>query len=203
MRRRITYANVAATLALVLSMTGGALAAKHYLINSTKQINPKVLKKLKGAAGKKGAAGAAGAPGKEGAPGKNGLNGERGPSHAYSVNSGTSVLEFPTTASAPLQVSALALPAGDYAITGKVLVNNNSGVADVSCELLAGGSVADPGFEVITLAEAAPGDRGDIVLTGTAALASAGAAEMICKSSSKSGNYLGRSITAVQVGGIG
>ena len=39
-RTRLTYANVAATLALVFSMTGGALAAKHYLINSTRQINP-------------------------------------------------------------------------------------------------------------------------------------------------------------------
>src|SRR6202043_2254580 len=46
MRRRFSYANVAATLALVFSMSGGALAAKHYLINSTKQINPKVLKAI-------------------------------------------------------------------------------------------------------------------------------------------------------------
>lgn len=46
MRHRLSYANVAATLALVFSMSGGALAATHYLINSTKQINPKVLKKL-------------------------------------------------------------------------------------------------------------------------------------------------------------
>jgi hypothetical protein len=44
MRRRLTYANVAATLALVFSMSGGALAASHYLIKSTKQISPKVLK---------------------------------------------------------------------------------------------------------------------------------------------------------------
>jgi hypothetical protein len=32
-------------------MSGGALAAKRYLINSTKQINPKVLKALKGNVG--------------------------------------------------------------------------------------------------------------------------------------------------------
>jgi hypothetical protein len=49
MRRHLTYANVAATLALVFSMSGGALAAKHYLIDSTKQINPKVLKSLSAA----------------------------------------------------------------------------------------------------------------------------------------------------------
>ena len=43
MRRHLSYANVATTLALGLAMSGGALAAGHYLINSSKQINPKVL----------------------------------------------------------------------------------------------------------------------------------------------------------------
>jgi hypothetical protein len=94
MRRRISYANVAATLALVFSMSGGALAASHYLINSTKQINPKVLKKLKGAtgpagaagltsaAGANGAAGATGKEGKEGSAGKEGKEGKTGPAGA-------------------------------------------------------------------------------------------------------------------------
>src|SRR5439155_26711594 len=44
MSRRLNYANVTATLALFFAMSGGALAAHHYLLNSTKQINPKVLK---------------------------------------------------------------------------------------------------------------------------------------------------------------
>jgi hypothetical protein len=44
MRRHINYANVVATLALVFAMSGGALAAKHYLVSSPKQISPKVLK---------------------------------------------------------------------------------------------------------------------------------------------------------------
>ena len=35
-RKRLTYANVAMTLALVFAMTGGAFAAKHYVITSTK-----------------------------------------------------------------------------------------------------------------------------------------------------------------------
>ena len=62
-RRHFSYANVVATLALLFAMSGGALAAKHYLINSTKQINPKVLKKLKGNAGSRGRSGAPGAAG--------------------------------------------------------------------------------------------------------------------------------------------
>lgn len=75
---RITYANVAATLALVFSMTGGALAAKHYLINSTKQINPKVIKALKGKAGSAGPIGPAGPQGVPGPQGPQGLTGKEG-----------------------------------------------------------------------------------------------------------------------------
>ena len=59
-QKRLTYANVVATLALVFAMGGSAVAAKHYLVNSTKQINPKVLKKLKGHNGKTGPTGPAG-----------------------------------------------------------------------------------------------------------------------------------------------
>jgi len=77
-RRHLNYANVTATLALVLAMSGGALAAKHYLINSTKQISPKVLKALRGKAGKAGPTGNAGATGKEGPAGKDGRDGAPG-----------------------------------------------------------------------------------------------------------------------------
>jgi Collagen triple helix repeat (20 copies) len=76
--KRLTYANVAATLALVFSMSGGALAANHYLITSTKQISPKVIKALKGKTGKAGPAGPQGIPGKEGATGKEGTTGKEG-----------------------------------------------------------------------------------------------------------------------------
>ena len=85
---RLSYANVVATLALVLAMSGGALAAQRYLITSTSQISPKVLKTLtgkpgaKGTPGRAGATGAPGAPGLNGtpgAPGANGSNGAQGP----------------------------------------------------------------------------------------------------------------------------
>jgi hypothetical protein len=49
-RKHLSYANVVATIALVFAMSGSALAAKHYLITSTNQISPKVLKKLAGKA---------------------------------------------------------------------------------------------------------------------------------------------------------
>lgn len=65
-------------LALVLAMTGGALAAKKYVITSTKQISPSVLKKLTGAPGAQGPSGLQGAPGSPGSAGKDGTNGTNG-----------------------------------------------------------------------------------------------------------------------------
>lgn len=120
-RRVLTYANVAATLALVFSMTGGALAAKHYLINSTGQINPKVLRKLRGATG------APGAPGKNGEAGKNGETGKEGPqgpgAHSFSVTvpaeSGESTI---TTTNNGLSVIGFCAP-----FWGRILLVTSSG----------------------------------------------------------------------------
>lgn len=75
LKPKLTYANVAATLALVFSMTGSAIAAHHYLITSTKQVSPKVITALKGKNGKNGATGKEGPPGKEGKEGKEGKAG--------------------------------------------------------------------------------------------------------------------------------
>ena len=78
LRRHATYANVLSTFALVFAMSGGALAASHYLITSTKQISPKVLKSLKGANGQNGTPGAQGAQGPAGPAGAGGAKGEPG-----------------------------------------------------------------------------------------------------------------------------
>jgi hypothetical protein len=90
MGRRLTYGNIAMTLALLFAMSGGAYAASKYVITSTKQISPKVLNTLKGQNGKTGATGSAGAvgpvgpagpigpAGKDGAAGANGSNGTNG-----------------------------------------------------------------------------------------------------------------------------
>jgi hypothetical protein len=77
-RLPVSPTTVIATLALVFAMTGGAYAANHFLITSTKQISPKVLKSLKGANGKNGAAGPAGPAGAAGA-GTGGPAGPQGP----------------------------------------------------------------------------------------------------------------------------
>jgi hypothetical protein len=75
---RLSYANVTATIALVLSMSGGAVAASHYLINSTKQINPRVLKRLRGGTGPRGPVGPPG-PAAAVPPGAAGAMGGIGP----------------------------------------------------------------------------------------------------------------------------
>ena len=72
--RHLTYANVVATLALVFALSGSAMAAKHYLITSTKQIMPSVLKKLHGAKGARGPAGPSGLQGPAGAAGAKGAD---------------------------------------------------------------------------------------------------------------------------------
>jgi hypothetical protein len=87
-------AMVIAILALIVALSGTAIAAKRYLITNTKQISPAALKQLTklvavqgaqgpagapGTAGKEGAAGATGAAGVEGAAGKEGSAGKEGP----------------------------------------------------------------------------------------------------------------------------
>jgi len=74
---RLTYANVAATLALVFAMGGSAVAASHYLITSKKQISPKALKEI-ASAGKPGAAGSPGTTGPQGPQGAQGIQGAEG-----------------------------------------------------------------------------------------------------------------------------
>jgi hypothetical protein len=110
----LTYANVALTLALVFAMSGGAYAAKRYLITSTKQISPSVLKSLKGANGKEGANGANGAqgpqgpqgnPGAAGGPGPQGVQGEKGATGAAGAKGAAGAMgpPGPTGPQGPLQ----------------------------------------------------------------------------------------------------
>lgn len=139
MRRRLSYANVTATLALVFAMSGGALAANHYLINSTKQINPKVIKSLKGNAGKAGAPGATGGTGATGAigatgpQGKEGLRGEEGAKGAdgtavaYAHVSATGVLD--TSHSKNVSAASM-IGTGIFCLKVTVPVSNASGMVD-------------------------------------------------------------------------
>lgn len=77
-QRHVNATTIVAVIALVFAMTGGAWAAKRYLITSTSQISPKVLKALKGVSGKNGANGVSGATGPAGAGGSQGSQGPSG-----------------------------------------------------------------------------------------------------------------------------
>lgn len=110
-RKRMTYTNVAMTLALVFAMAGGAFAAggKHHkkahkkpavVITSTKQISKSVLAALKGNVGPVGQQGPSGPAGLAGKDGTNGANGKDGTSvtslelAAKNVNCPTGGSEF-------------------------------------------------------------------------------------------------------------
>jgi hypothetical protein len=89
-RRRLSYANVVSTLALVIAVGGGtAWAAHHYLITSTKQVKPSVLRALHGKNGKNGKNGTNGTNGKTGPTGSTGAAGTS--LFAGSIPSGTTV----------------------------------------------------------------------------------------------------------------
>jgi len=172
MRQRLSYANVVATLALVFAMSGGALAASRYLINSTKQINPKVLKKLKGnigprgPAGPAGPAGASGAGGAAGAAGKDGAQGPAGTAVAYAHVLATGELD--TANSKNVSSSSKASGTGIFCLQVTVPVTNVSGAVDTAGSGGAFGALSaivggqDPGKLIGAFCPA-----GDNVLAGT------------------------------------
>ncbi len=113
------------TLALMFAMTGGAYAAKKYLITSTKQISPNVLKSLQGKVGSSGAQGPVGPQGSAGAkgdPGEKGASGEKGAPGA----AGTSVTNSAVAAGNPIKCEErggaefkVGSGAGTFACNGK------------------------------------------------------------------------------------
>jgi hypothetical protein len=114
--RHINYASVVATLALLFALAGGAVAAQRYLINSTGQINPKVLKKLRGRtgpAGRPGVTGAQGSPGTNGSPGAAGAVGAGGTARAYGVVKADGTI----VASKTKGLTARSLGSGSYCVT--------------------------------------------------------------------------------------
>jgi hypothetical protein len=125
-RIRFTYANVVATLALVLAMSGGALAASHYLITSTRQISPRVLKKL-----------------------------TAGPAFAANNYNGYLTTD-PADAAPHSIVTLPIPQAGSYVVTGKVsatVLATGSGQARAECVLVAhttsGGADTDTGYSYL------------------------------------------------------
>ena len=125
MRRLFSFTTVAATVALILSMTGASIAATRYLITSSRQIKPGViaLRDLSPAA-RRALKGQHGLPGAQGSQGQPGVQGQPGTVVAYSFSG------FPTT------VAHLTLPAGNWVVTFSTTVRNAdaSNAAYLSCD---------------------------------------------------------------------
>jgi Collagen triple helix repeat (20 copies) len=137
MSRRISYSSVVATIALVFAMSGGAMAAGHYLIDSTKQISPKVLKKLRGNTGPRGATGSQGATGTTGPEGPAGTPGSPG-------SPGTEGPPEPGAKLATLSpTSATSEPQALFSYGGSTVgVGCTTGSADKAMIYVRGGNIA-------------------------------------------------------------
>lgn len=170
LRKHLSYANIVATLALLFAMSGAALAASHYLINSTKQINPNVLKQLKGRTGRtgpvgpQGTSGLQGPRGAEGSNGATGQKGEAGPKGETGLSalsvlpSGKSESGYYEMAQEATVGKAVAIgvtfpvPLAERALEGQVIYNPGPNGTSVHCS---GPGHADRGFVCIYSAEAA------------------------------------------------
>jgi hypothetical protein len=152
-------AMIVALLALMVALGGTAIAADHYIITSSSQIKPSVLKALRGSAGPEGSRGSTGPEGKPGPEGKAGPEGKTGPEGKPGA-SGTLGPEDPGTLSlydsgqggllkastGEQAVASLLTPSGSYLFTATLTVENLDGqeVAVVSCLLrVDGGSALD------------------------------------------------------------
>lgn len=186
LRRHLTYANVAATLALFLGLGGAAYAATQLPRNSvgTAQLKPqavtagkiakKTRKQLQGARGpagaegpqgKRGPRGATGARGAQGPRGERGERGEAGTGPAFEVSGFNKTI---TATAAP--VVAENLVAGAYVVSANVVVEaTTTGI--VTCTLVAGGEAR---------ASLAAGETTTLSLSVLRGLGSAGSAALSC-----------------------
>lgn len=147
-RLRLSYAGVLSTLALVFALTGGAIAAGHYLITSIHQISPNVVHKLRGHRGPRGYRGYPGPTGRDGAPGPKGSRGRRGDEGppgangqgpAIAVHNETGTAASSATDPTSHTLATLLIPtAGKYIAVAKLVATiPTTGGAASSCTLTA------------------------------------------------------------------
>lgn len=118
----------------------------------------------------------------------------------YVTNSGSDILSFTTT---DITVASLSLPAGSYVVNATLVANNNvAGQNEIGCTLRLNTTSIDSLRDTLLFPLAANGTAGSresVALTGAGTLASAGTANVVCRAESASGNWLARTITAMQV----
>ncbi len=194
-----SYANVTATLALVVALGGTSYAAIKLPRNSVSSIQVKDRSLLKKdfktgqlPAGKKGAAGPAGPAGAPGAGGS-----------AAIVNR-AEALEALVPGNADQVVQSMSLPAGSFAVTAKFIAENATAVAGgtLACTLTIGGAAVDslgPGAGIDF-------DQGATTntLTGAGTLGGPGAAAVVCNTANtvSAGSYRAKSMIAVSAASV-
>jgi hypothetical protein len=204
LRRHLTYANVAATLALFLALGGAAYAATQLPKNSvgTKQLRngavttAKIAKKTRrqlqgqhgpaGPQGKTGKQGPKGATGSKGAQGVAGKNGEPGERPAFESVSKPAT---PTPLTSATQIVAVTLGQGNYSTSAVVVAKSMNGTT-ITCVLTGGGeasaTIPTGGVETLSLAA----NRG---------LGGAGSAAVTCNTDGEPAEVTFASVDAIQV----
>ncbi|MEA2195130.1 MAG: hypothetical protein QOG42_1564 [Solirubrobacteraceae bacterium] len=185
-----SYANVTATLALVVALGGTSYAAIKLPRNSVTSVQVKDKSLLKKdfrtgqlPAGKKGAAGPAGAEGPAGA--------------VSAVINRAEAVDALVPGAGDQVIQSMSLPAGNWVVTAKFIAENGGADGFLACSLTLGGVVID------TLGAANGIDFGvgasSNALTGGGALAGPGAAAVVCNTHNtvSAGSYRAKSMTAV------
>jgi hypothetical protein len=117
--RKPSSGTVIAAVALFFALGGSAMAARHYLITSTSQIKPSVLKALQGSAGAVGRTGPAGPAGSVGPQGPAGTAGPQGPAGPTNLSSLTIVAgESKSVPKESVGTSVATCPAGSHVVSG-------------------------------------------------------------------------------------
>ncbi|HEY2053338.1 MAG TPA: hypothetical protein VGH14_05315 [Solirubrobacterales bacterium] len=208
LRRHLTYANVAATLALFLALGGAAYAASQLPRNSvgtgqlkaeavtSGKIAKKARKQLRGStgpqgpqgkAGPKGAAGAKGATGAKGAQGTQGPKGEPGDLPAFEAFTKPAP---PTPFTGAIPVVTVSLGPGSYATSANVVVRAPGGATTVTCGLTGGGEA---------VATVPAGGSETLSMAANRVLGGAGSAAVTCSAGVEPAEVTFASVNAIQV----
>ena len=195
-----SYANVTATIALIVALGGTSYAAiklpKNSVTSATVKDRSLMKKDFKTGqlpAGKRGPAGPQGPAGEAGAGGA-------GASSAAFFNRAEG-LENLIPGTADQTVQSLNLPAGNWVVTAKFVAENATATGTLACRLTLGGAPIDSlGPAGVDFDQGAASHT----LTGAGALGAAGAAAVVCNTGNSvgAGTYRARSLTAVQAGSV-
>lgn len=121
------------TNALATAVHGRCPAGTHRITLNTR--GPAGPQGPAGPAGATGPAGPAGPAGPTGAPGSAGATGPAGPSHAIGTSNSAAVAITSTSTSAPTVLSTVTVPAGAWAVFGKVEVAQGTYTSGIQCHL--------------------------------------------------------------------